>query len=129
MAYNGRIAFLEIPFAGVEWTGNVCGPSGSEFDWDRRLQAKASNLRIDGVQLTEMAVLDVQGEEFVEDSWKCVLVGRKVQGAEVHNAAHYVLLIRPIPCSSQPGDFYERIGVAELLASHLSVETTPVFIV
>lgn len=100
-----------------------------DSDLDRRLRAKASKLRLDGVQLMEKAVLDVQGTEFIEDSWRCVLVGRKQRGGEEHDAVHYVLLIRPVSCSGQSDNLYERVGVAILLESHISVETTPVFIV
>lgn len=127
MAYDGRISFLEIPFAGVEWTGNVHEPPSSMADGCVR--ADASWLRVDGAELMERAVLDMQGVHFVEDSWRCVLVGKEKEGQE-ENAAQYVLLIRPILSSpSQPGDLYERVGVATLLASHVSVETSSVVIV
>lgn len=128
MAYDGRIAFLEIPFADVEWMGNIQRPLDSTGDV--RLRADASWLRVGAAELTERAVLDVQGAEIVEDSWRCVLVGKKRAERGEDNVAHYVLLVRPVFSSSgQPGDLYERIGVATLLAAHLSVETSSVFIV
>ncbi|ROV88658.1 hypothetical protein VMCG_10306 [Cytospora schulzeri] len=128
MAYDGRITFLDIPFADVEWMGNVHKPSGSEGDG--RVQAVASWLRVDGAELMERAVLDVQGVENVEESWRCVLLGKNRTGEDEDDAAHYVLLIRPIVSSSgQPDDLYERVGVATLLASHLSAETSSVLIV
>ena len=69
------------------------------------------------------------GCNFWRGSWKCVLVGEEKGGREV-DAAHYLLLIRSAPSSAGPSDnLYERVGVAKLLASHLSVETSPIFIV
>lgn len=130
MAYDGRIEFLEIPFAEVEWTGRVRGPpaAGQVGVW-----VDASDLRIDGTQLMERAVLDVQGVEFVDGSWRCVLVGSKRADKDDNGAAtQYVLLIRPVSLSSssdRPGDFYERVGVAILLASQFSVQTSSVFVV
>lgn len=128
MAYDGCITFLEIPFADVEWTGNVHQPPGSTGDG--RVRADASWLWVDGAELMERAVLDVQGVEFVKDSWRCVLIGKKRADEEEDDAAQYVLLVRPIlPSKGQPGDLYERVGVATLLASHFSVETSSIFII
>lgn len=126
MAYGGRITFMDIPFAGVDWTGNVRGPPDAAGDG--RVSAEASELRVSGEDSMSRAVLDVQSVEFVEDSWKCVLVGRK-KGGRQDDAEHYVLLLRRLPSSDPSDDLYERVGVAVLLDSHLSVETSSVFII
>lgn len=131
MAYKGRIDFLEVPFAGVKWAGNVQRePAGPERQ-EERLRAKAHGLRIDGAELMRRGVLDVQDVKFVQDCWKCVLVGTRRVGGEDAGAAQYVLLIRPKSGSpsSQPDNMYERVGVATLLASHFLDEERSVFIV
>lgn len=125
MAYDGRITFMEIPFAGVEWTGNLHGPPDAAGDG--RVSAEANGLCVTG-ELKARAVLDMQGVGFVEGSWKCVLIG-KGKGGQESDAAHYVLLIRPVPSSDPSRGLYERVGVASLLACHLSVDTSSVIIV
>lgn len=117
---------MDIPFAGVDWTGNVRGPPDAAGDG--RVSAEASELRVSGEELMARAVLDVQDVVFVEDSRKCVLVGKK-KGGRDDDAEHYVLLLHHLPSSDASDDLYERIGVAVLLDSHLSVETSSVFIV
>lgn len=126
MAYDGRIAFMDIPFAGVEWTENMRGPPGAAGDG--RMSAEASGLRVYGEALMARAVLDMQGVDIVDDSWKCVLLGKEKGGQEDY-AEHYVLLIRPVQFSDPSDGLYERVGVATLLTSHLSVETSSISIV
>lgn len=127
MAYDGRITFMDIPFDGVEWMSNVCGPADATEDGG--VSAKASELCLDGEELMTRAILDVQGVTFDEDSWKCVLVGKEKCEQE-SDAAHHVLLIRPAPSSVGPSDdLYGRVGVATLLATHFSVGTRTIFIV
>lgn len=126
MAYDGRITFMEIPFAGVEWTGNLSGPPDAAGDG--HVSAEASGLYVTSEELMARAVLDMQGVDIVEGSWKCVLLGKGKEGQE-DDAAHYVLLIRPVPYSDPSGGLYERVGVARLLACHLSVDTSSVLIV
>lgn len=129
MASDGRIEFLEIPFASIEWTGNVRELSGPEAE-EGRVAAEANGLRVDGTQLMDRAILDTRGVDFFEDSWKCVLIGKNKESDEEEGCAQYVLLIRPISSpSDQPGDLYERVGIATLLASHLSAEMSSVFVV
>lgn len=117
---------MDIPFAGLEWTENVRGAPGAAGDG--RMSAEASELRVYGEELIARAVLDVQGVDIVESSWKCVLLGKEKGGQEDY-AEHYVLLIRPVLSSDPSDDLYERVGVATLLASHLSVETSSIFII
>lgn len=126
MAYDGHITFMVIPFAGVEWTENVRGLPDAAGDG--RVSAEASGLQVSGEELMARAMLDMQGVKFVEDSWKCVLIGKKKSWQE-DDAVHYVLLIRRVDSSGSSDDLYERVGVAVLLASHLSLKTSPVFIV
>ncbi|KAJ4387278.1 hypothetical protein N0V93_007867 [Gnomoniopsis smithogilvyi] len=129
MAYEGPISFLEIHFAGVEWAGNVHKPSPAEGY--ERVQAEATGLCLNGADLMERVVLDVQDVESSQDSWMCVLIGKakpSSDGEEV-GTAHYVLLIRPISTPGEPSDIYERVGVATLLASHLTSDTRSVSIV
>lgn len=117
---------MEIPFAGVEWTGNLHGPP--DVAGDGRVSAEANSLCVTVEELMARAVLDMQGVNIVEASWKCVLIGKGKDGQE-DDAPHYVLLIRPIPASDPSGGLYERVGIATLLACHLSVGTSPVLIV
>ncbi|KAI3393859.1 hypothetical protein diail_3534 [Diaporthe ilicicola] len=122
MAYDGRIEFMDTPFAGVDWRRNVRGPPDAEGDG--RVAAEASDLLVDGADLMARAVLDEQGVEYVEGSWKGVVMAWRED-----DAARYVLLICPVETSSPSGDLYERVGVATLLRSHLSADTIPIFIV
>lgn len=120
---------MDIPFAHVDWTGNVREPLDPVKD--QRLRAKASNLRISRAELMERAVFDTQNIGS-EDSWMCVLVGKQKPEPNVEDvrAVHYVLLVRLIPCSEgeMAAGIYERIGVAKLQATHFSVETRSIFI-
>lgn len=127
MAHKGPITFMDIPFAHVDWMGNVRKPLDPVRD--QRLRAKASDLRINRAELLERAVVDIQHVEF-EDSWMCVLIGKQKTGGSVEDvkAAHYVLLVRLTSYSEGELAVYERVGVAILQASHFSLETRSVFI-
>lgn len=129
MAHKGPITFMDIPFAHVNWTGNVREPLDPVRD--QRLRAKASNLRISRAELMERAVFDTQSIGS-EDSWMCVLVGKQKPGPSVEDvrAVHYVLLVRLMPYSEgeMAAGVYERIGVAMLQATHFLVETRSIFI-
>lgn len=128
MAHKGPITFMDIPFAGVDWTGNVRKPL--EPVRDQRLRAEASDLRISRAELMERSTVDLQDGEF-EDSWMCVVVGKQKSGASVEDVrvVHYVLLVRLISYSEGELAVYERIGVAILQAAHFSVETRSILIV
>lgn len=121
MRYNGRIAFLDIKFGSAEWTEHVHGPPDAP-DW--ALGVEARELRLDVAVLKERAVLDTESPHTFEHSWRCVLLGKENMGNGENEAAHYVLLIRPITGHSlslrpgQPQAFYERLGAATLLTSH-----------
>lgn len=123
MGYGGRIAFLDIDFGGVVWTDHVRGPPDAP-DW--ALKVEARGLQVDVSVLEERAHLDTESSNALEDSWRCVLLGKEMMGKYGNEAAHYVLLVRPVTQSSlslhsdQPQAFYERVGVASLLASHFS---------
>lgn len=127
MACEGPITFMDIPFAGVDWTGNIREPLDPVRD--QRLRAEASELRISSAELMDRAAVDIKDVEF-EDSWMCVLVGRQKPGASIEDVQveHYVLLVRPISYSEGELAVYERIGVARLQATHFSVETRSIFI-
>lgn len=128
MAYDGQITFMEVPFAEVERVNNVHGPPAES---DIGIWADASELGLHGAELMERAVLDLKATESDEDTWRCVLVGKKRARGETDDAVHYVLLIRPVPSASpgQLGYDFERIGVATLLSTHLSAQTTPVRVI
>lgn len=127
MAHQGPITFMDIPFAHVDWTGNIREPLDPMRD--QRLRAKASNLWISRAELMERAVFDTENVGS-EDSWMCVLVGKQKSGPSVEDvrAVHYVLLVRLMPYSEGELAVYERIGVAMLQATHFSVETRSVSI-
>lgn len=131
MAYDGRIAFLDIPFAGVEWFhSNIRGPPTAG---ERGIEAEASELSVHKAEWMEKAVLDVEGMQADVGLWRCVLVGKREAGGEADDAAHYVLLVRPVISASLPDTqtehYFERVGVAILLESHFSTQTKPIFIV
>lgn len=132
MAYGGRIAFLDIDFGGVEWADYLHGPPDAP-DW--ALELKARELQVDAAVLKERAVLDTESTDAVEDSWRCVVLGKKNTDNDGNEAAFYVLLIRPVTRHSlllrrgQPQTPYERVGVASLLASHLLPEENPVLLI
>ena len=128
MACDGQITFVDVPFADVEWVNNVHGPPPKG---DIGIRAEASELVLHGEELTKRAVLDLEVTESGEDRWRCVLVGKKKAARVQSDAAHYVLLIRPVPSTfaSQLGDDFERIGVAILLSTHFSAQTTTVHVV
>lgn len=128
MAYDGQITFMELPFAEVEWVNNVRGPPAES---DIGIRAEASELGLHGAELMKRAVLDLEATESGENTWKCVLVGKKKAVREGEDAAHYVLLIRPVSSAfpSQPGDDFERIGVATLMSTHLSAQMTRVRVI
>lgn len=129
MACSGRIAFLDIDFGGVDWTDHAHGPPDAP-DW--ALEVEARGLRVDVSVLEERAVLDTESPNALEGSWRCVLLGKDKMGKYGNEAAYYVLLIRPVSESylslqtDQPRAFYERVGVASLLASHFSPEEVSV---
>lgn len=124
MAYKGRITFSDVFSSEVEWTGMPQSPTVELY-----LDVSASRLRIDGRELMERAELDMQGVDFDEELWRFVSMGKKRASGEADDATHYGLLIRHISASGRSRDLYERVGVATLLASHLSVETDFVFVV
>lgn len=132
MSYSGRIAFLDIDFGSVEWADYLHGPPDAP---NRALELKARDLRVDGAVLQERAVLDIESPHALEDSWRCVALGKKDTGKGGEEASHYVLLIRPanrqssVLQSGQPQALYERVGVASLLASHLLPEENSVLLV
>lgn len=132
MAYSGRIAFLDIDFGGVEWTEYGLGPPDAP-DW--ALQVKARELRVDGAVLKERAVLDTESPGALDDSWRCVVLGKENMGRDGNDDVYYVLLIRPVTRhssslqSDQMEDYYERVGVAALLGSNLLAEEKPVSLV
>lgn len=129
MAYEGRITFVELPFAEVEWMKNVLhGPPAAS---NIGIWAEANEFCLHGAELMERAVLDVGETGSDTDTWKCVLIGKRKTFGEGHNAAHYVLLIRPVSSCSpgQLGDIFERVGVATLLGTHLSTQTTRVHVI
>lgn len=128
MACDGQITFLELPFGEIEWANNVHGPPAES---DIGIWAEASKLHLHGAELMERAVLDLEAPESDEDTWRCVVVGKKKARGERDDAVHYVLLIRPVSLasSSQRGDDFERIGVAILMSAHLSAQTTRVRVV
>lgn len=132
MAYSGRIAFLDIDFGGVEWTEYGHGPPDAP-DW--ALQVKANELRMDGAVLKERAVLDTESPGALDDSWRCVVLGKETTGGDGNDDAYYVLLIRPVTRhslslrSDHLEEYYERAGVATLLGSNLLAEEKPVFLV
>lgn len=132
MAYSGRIAFLDIDFGGVEWTEYGRGPPDGP-DW--ALHVKARHLRVEGAVLKERAVLDTESPGALEDSWKCVVLGKEAMGRDGKDDAYYVLLIRPVTRhpfflrTDQLEEYYERVGVATLLGSNLLAEERPIFLV
>lgn len=132
MAYSGRIAFLDIDFGGVEWTEYGRGPPDAPY-W--ALELKARELRVEVSVLRNRAVLDVERPEALDDSWRCVVLGKEDVGRDGNEDVHYVLLIRPVTRrsfplrSDQPEGYYERVGVASLLGTNLGIEEKPVLLV
>lgn len=132
MAYSGRIAFLDIDFGGVEWTEYELGPPDAP-NW--ALHVKARELGVDAAMLKDRVVLDTQPPEALEDSWKCVVLGKESMGGDGNDDVHYVLLVRPVTRSflslrpDELQDYYERVGVATLLGSSLLAEEKPIFLV
>lgn len=124
MAYYGPVGFLDIPFSGVTWTGNVeppTSPGPGDVHWDGHLQVKSSNLTIERSELLKRAILDRQSQEPHDSSWRCVVVGKGKAPMDGDGVAHYVLLIRPAPRIDEDGPFV-RVGVANLLDEHFSSE-------
>ncbi|KAL1877486.1 hypothetical protein Daus18300_002473 [Diaporthe australafricana] len=131
MAYYVRIGFLEIPFHGVEWTGNIKTPTVSDSDhkrWDGRLQVEASDLVITRSELVKKALLDGQNHESAKTCWSCVVVGKGKAPTEGNEVEYYVLLIRPVESKESDG-LYIRVGVASLLSRDVSAGTRSVFLI
>ncbi|KAL2277522.1 hypothetical protein FJTKL_15438 [Diaporthe vaccinii] len=132
MAYSGRVGYLDIDFGGVEWTKYGRGPPDAP-DW--ALQVEARELRVDGAVLKQRAVLDTESPGALDDSWRCVVLGKEDMGRDGNDDAYYVLLIRPLTRHSlslrpdQLEEYYERVGVATLLGSNLLAEEKPVFLI
>lgn len=132
MAYSGRVAFLDIDFGGVKWTEYGRGPPDAPY-WALELKARELLLGVD--MLKERAVLDVEALQALDNSWRCVVLGKEEVGRDGKEDVHYVLLIRPVTRrsfpmrSDQPDEYYERVGVAGLLGTNLGTEEKPVLLV
>ncbi|UKZ48019.1 hypothetical protein TrVGV298_002255 [Trichoderma virens] len=120
MACTGGIQFMNIPFNQVNWTGNVQNPfvtASPNAQWDGRLHAEASQLLIDGIELSKRSIIDSDYNVFDPVNWKCIVVGISKVASEEDKPAHYALLIRSV---SHTSPIYERVGVGTLLADHIS---------
>ncbi|RSL56431.1 hypothetical protein CEP54_008829 [Fusarium duplospermum] len=128
MASTGEIEYMDIPFGQVDWVGNPTNPAGTiqeGAEWDGQLTAEANQLLIDEDELLGRAVIDCSTFKFDSTVWRCVVVGKSKVENESGDVDHYVLVIRPLGGSSQ---VYERVGVGKLLGTHISTETTKVYL-
>ncbi|KAK1841566.1 tol-like protein [Colletotrichum chrysophilum] len=126
MALMGRIRYVEIPFGGVTWTGDLENPFQSSFDdakWDGRLRAKARRLVIEDDEFEERCKVDLSLQKFEPNSWKCVVVGKSKGANQEGDMNQYVLLVHERLSSVVP-PVYERVGVGILLQTHVALETT-----
>lgn len=131
MAYYGRIGFLELPFSGVEWTGHITPPETAESrhaHWDGRLQVESCDLLLESPELMERAILDEQNHNTAMSSWRCVVVGKDKVQTESVGVTHYVLLIRSV-FLEESESLFMRVGIATLLARHVSAETRSVLLI
>ncbi|PTB71764.1 HET-domain-containing protein [Trichoderma longibrachiatum ATCC 18648] len=127
MAYTGAITFANIPFKEVDWMANPqipFGPGDHLEEWDGLLRAQTRPLRIDENQLIDRMVFD-SCDYIFSPSWQCIVVGTSRMRMKDDDFIHYVLLVRP---SSGAAQTYERVGIASLLASHISPETQDIFL-
>lgn len=150
MAYEGAIAFLDIPFRGVEWLykgdkgirspwapdTTPKNPSSTSASWHTGNTDEKTNLTAWASNFSESA----KGKIIFDDgpapptfsrkkekSVKCVIVGRqKVKevdqpGLDLSNLEHYVLVVVASPKEGRH-DTYERIGVGSLPGSWIAKE-------
>ncbi|KAK2752916.1 tol-like protein [Colletotrichum kahawae] len=130
MALMGKVRYIDIPFGGVTWTGDLETPFHAGFDdakWDVRLVAKAKRLAVDDGVLQERCKVDVSSCKFEPNSWRCVVVGEGKVANQDGDIDQYVLLIRERSSSVTP-PVYERVGVGILSQRHIALETTIVHI-
>ncbi|KAI8304104.1 hypothetical protein K4K59_012923 [Colletotrichum sp. SAR11_240] len=130
MALMGTIRYMEVPFGGVTWTGDLENPFQPGFDdakWDGRVVAKAKRLAIDDDEFEERCTVDLSLYKFEPNRWKCVVVGESKVANEDGDKNQYVLFIRE-RLSGVTIPVYERVGVGILLQTQVAGETTIVYI-
>lgn len=125
MAYKGRITYMELPFAGMQWAEkDICSPWGqthsggpSRFRTTQRvrdnrcLTATARELRIVD-ELWNQLIFDDSTERPKPSSLSCVCIGEEKQ-----TPTCYVLLIRRL--EDEKEQIYERVGVGKILRDQI----------
>lgn len=122
MAYTGKIAYMDISFAQVDWAPNIedAGSNG--------LRAKASQFSIDDkIELSTRATLD--SNEYCVDlvSWMYIVIGKSKKTMASGCRDRYVLLICPHSSSTLPPT-YKRVGVCTLSDAHVLPGTKDVYL-
>ncbi|ORY60792.1 uncharacterized protein BCR38DRAFT_411908 [Pseudomassariella vexata] len=131
MAHMGAIGYLEIDFNRTDWSKEdfrnpfelgslrrTYGERGGKGVVE--LAALARVLDIDRVEFSKRIILDeVDGGE--ANLFKCIVIGKEKGMVEREgDRTHYVLVVKPSPKGTSD-DVYERVGVATLLRSQISL--------
>ncbi|KAF4950003.1 hypothetical protein FSARC_13322 [Fusarium sarcochroum] len=135
MAYEGPIAYLEIPFGCVEWDyetaeGRIQSPwvtrdaQTTSASWHTGDSNGKIDLTAEARDLFDLSLAETRGKIVYDDgtsldtdqSVRCVVVGSEkmtTETCDVGDLEHYVLLVKPV---QGPGDnCYRRIGIGTLL--------------
>ncbi|CAK7203091.1 hypothetical protein SEUCBS139899_005820 [Sporothrix eucalyptigena] len=138
MAYTGEIGYMDVPFATVEWNRSIYDAWNAKGDTSNstattiefNVAARRFTLRGDDIQRVQF---DMEGDKgrIEDDRVRCVVLGRSVFGGQGQEQGqhdeYYVLIVSPIPRSwaddlNGTSITYERVGVGQLLKSHISLE-------
>ncbi|KAH6953785.1 hypothetical protein BKA56DRAFT_504371 [Ilyonectria sp. MPI-CAGE-AT-0026] len=122
MAYMGKIAYMDISFAQVDWTPSIedAGSNG--------LRAKASQFSTnDTTELWTRATLDSNEYPVDPVGWMYIVIGKSKKTTASGGRDLYGLLIRPHSSSTIPST-YKRVGVCTLSDAHILLGTEDVYL-
>lgn len=126
MAYRGGIEYMDLPFAGIDWTKEYNSPWAVASTTTRSVR-DFSTSELNVVARDFVLDPDGQGCEIVWDGGtaihgvlRCVAIGKLQAEAGRPTQKHYILILK----QSDGGDMFERVGVGCLAKDKIDFSGT-----
>lgn len=137
MYYLGRIAYLDLPFAKIEWSRDLESPFPLDQDtkyWtthelDYVLQVRARAREFEFGEAKRGIIFDTN-DHYDPSLLRCVIVGNDKDDRPGENQLHYVLIAKPaldenVNRSEDMRHAYIRVGVGSMERRHIKIDWVP----